>query len=449
MELIPQSRVVVQSNQKGLRFYVDKKKAVIVFDKMIARLKSQGPPYNKAKVPQADLPHNLTQGTKEHAVFLFVLCFWMRGGVESDTATLLLKVMYEERPDVFNPELYIERKGITNDFLIQTISEVLMKYKLGQRVEENAPGWVYNMRKLARHWEGDPRKLFADRPKFKVMAKRIIGKTAGKNGEFKNEDKPYGFMFFRQKMTSMIAYFLMDAKLIPMFYTPVPVDFHVLRLLTTTEILGVRKMDTEERVGVDFYKTASPPHLARRITEWYCRKYQISPLALCDALWLLSRSLCRKNPGNTSNVFDPKRKEKKLKEEPNATFAFPEDADEDEEEEKNIEAILENSDQVVTLKGRKRYLGLKYSPEELQSERLMEKFKKSCGLCPVNADCRYNISSGAYYVAGMLLPERLRVIPVDSQHHFLAHPAFVGSESARLDPGVRFSEIVLLEEHTK
>ncbi len=142
-------------NEK-IRFYADKRQARVVFNALIQRLSEKGPPYNRAHVPQADqfLPSNLEKGSAQHAVFLFLLCLWMRGGVESDTAASLLKEMHEKRPDLFNPYDYDDWGPQRTREQITEINGALVEHRLGQRAQENSLGWVYNMRKLARFWKG-------------------------------------------------------------------------------------------------------------------------------------------------------------------------------------------------------------------------------------------------------------------------------------------------------
>jgi len=422
------NHIVHQIDQSKIEFYINYRTAKKVFGAMIRRLSQKGIPYNYAHVPQADhyLPNNLERGSREHAVFLFMLCLWMRGGVESDTATLFLKKFHEEKPEYFDPGMYYGRRDTTINHLIGEIKSQLTHFRLNQRVDENALGWVYNMRKLARHWESDPRLLMDDKPSFKVLSKRIIGKTRGENFVFENEDSPNGFMYFREKMTSMIAYFLMDANLVPLFITPVPVDFHVLRLLTSNLIIRVKGKSIEDTIGIDFY-CADTLRLARRVTEWYCKVAKVSPIALCDALWLLSRTLCRNNPGNSGYVYDERRKGIK------------------ENQIKLIEPYLVDGLDLATnedlIKGRKRYKGLRFDEDELFSKSKIKKIRRTCGVCPVRYFCKYNISSGFYYVGGKLVPERLRFDPPDDQGDFMKHPAFVDSNKARVDHTVRFTEI--------
>jgi len=435
--------VVRQSREKqrGLKFYADRKQAKLIFDLLIERLAQKGPPYNTAHVPQADqfLPVNLEKGSLQHAIFLFMLCLWMRAGTESDTASNFLKEMYEAEPELFAPSFYHDKGREDTDRLIKLVEEKLNQYRLGNRVEENAPAWVYNMRKLDRFWNGDPRKLMDDKPKFKVLVKRIMGKTTRKGVFFYNIDKAEGFMYFREKMVAMIAYFLMDARLVPMFYMPVPVDFHVIRLLTALLIIRVRGMSPKEAIGINFAKKLSMD-LAREITEWYCRTYQISPLALCDSLWLLSRTLCRNNPGNSGYVLDAQRKEtldkKKVekKKDKESFFSYFGDIFSESSEEPSLGT--------KEVKGRKRYQGLKWEETDLLDHRKVRRFEKACGHCPVNKKCVYNISAGAYYVGGELLPERFRFIP-PTHPNFFEDGLMEEGGLHRLDVTVRFTEISL------
>lgn len=430
------NNVVLRPDQHGLRFYADYVQAEKVFDNLIRRLSEKGVPYDTAQVPQADhfLPRNLEKGGKQHANFLFMLCFWMRGGVESDTAAIFLAKMHEENPVLFEPQIYNQSTSKTVD-LIAMVRDELIKHRLNQRVKENAVGWVYNMRKIARHWNGDPRNLMNDKPSFDTLVSRIIGKTTSGDNLLINEDSPNGFMFFRHKMTAMIAYFLMDFGLVPHFYTPVPVDFHVLRLLVTNLILRVEGLDVDLAIGIDFTK-AEALKAARDVTEWYCRERKVSPIALCDSLWLLSRTLCRNNPGNSGYVLDIKRKQQARK-------ARTRDAQVEEEILVGMESDFPPSDSPIEISGRKRYQGLRFTFEDLMEKSRARRIEQTCGRCPVRETCTYNISSGHYYVGGKLVPERRRVVPSESQINFLNLEGFSSLKSKPSKAKIRFAEIHL------
>ncbi len=436
-----------------LKFYADYDQARTVFDLLIDRLSKKGPPYNTAMVPQADqfLPVNLEKGSREHAIFLFSLCLWMRGGIESDTAARFLKAMHESHPAAFEPTCYSNTGAEETAQQIASVTDLLVEHQLGQRVEENAPGWVYNMRKLQRFWDSDPRRLMNDNPSFSTLVDRIISKTSDKNGNFAREDNPHGFRFFREKMVAMLAYFLIDAKLVPMFYTPVPVDFHVLRLLTSNGILRIQGMEMHETLGINFLRT-DVLRLAREVTEWYCRENKVSPIALCDSLWLLSRSLCRNNPGNSGYVVNGRRKaateEKRNKKAANGEH--PEFEMEIVDGNASASPNIEDTDTEPELTGRKRYIGYKHTAESLARPSMVKRYNKSCGVCPVEAHCRFNISAGAYYVAGDLEAKRLRVKPPPHTQLQADFVSELGSDSLHRPPkaGHRFAEIKVRDKST-
>lgn len=466
---LKEPHIIRLPDQKGLQFSVSKKQALLVFDRLIERLSEKGAPYNTALVPQANhaMPVTLVEkvGKRDHAIYLFILCLWMRGGTESDTAMNFLAPLYDARPELFVPEYFIMGQDNTIPQLVREVADALNEYKLNQRVEENSVGWVYNMRKLATFWQGDPRNLMKDKPDFKTLCSRVISKKKktqkGDRAVFVDIDKPGGFMYFQEKMAGMIAYFLMDAKLVPMFYAPVPVDIHVLRILVTNGIIYPKgKRKPEDSIGIDFYREAVRAH-ARDITEWYCRERKVSPVALCDTLWLLSRSFCRRNPGNSGYVVDKKRKDLELERRATARNSaggddlllgfgdsIPDVAQQVKSSPEELETdtlqteLALSEDDAGELKGRKRYMGFRFHPADIWSTaHRVERFDKSCGRCPVQSTCLFNITSAAYYVAGQLLPERLRLKPPAVQEDLLDHPAFCSAHNVLVDPRVRFAPI--------
>lgn len=415
--------VVLQPREQGLKFEIDYTRAKLVFHALIERLRERGAPYHAAAVPQIDanLPINMARGTVEHAIFFFAACLWMRGGTESGTAVRLLKKMFENEPNMFKPSFFAD--GSYFQSYIPYVAETLKAYKLGQQIGQNAKGWIHNMRELALRWKGDPRELFRGKPSFETLCKRIIRhrmpKQKGQSGDAGYE----GFMFFREKMVAMLAYFLMDSGLVPLQYVPVPVDFHVLRILVTNRIVLVKGKSLEETIGVDFLKK-SVQNLARKVTLWYCKKFRISPIALCDALWLLSRTLCRNNPGNSGYVADPQRHAMKYAGQDSLPFM--------------------NDIQPTHFppRGRMRYLGMRFDDREL--EKMQPRFKASCHICPVEKFCKFNVTSAMCYVGGKLVPERLRFVPTNGvavQKTLFGTDTFIDAQTSPVRRDVRFAEI--------
>lgn len=448
--------VVLQPDQKGLQFKINRKQALRVLDMLIQRLGERGIPYNYALVPQAGhtLPKmfqnklNADYDHKQHAIFLFVLCLWMRGGTESDTAIEFLTPMYEKDQKLFAPEYFLQTD---TPGLIAEVATALTEANLGNRVDENSVGWVYNMRKIARHWGGDPRKLMNDKPKFKKLCKRIVSKKPKTDDDLVllNEGNPNGYMYFQEKMAGMIAYFLMDAELVPMFYAPVPVDIHVLRVLVINQVIKPVGKCEKETLGVDFYREEVRA-LAREVTEWYCRTRHVSPVALCDTLWLLSRSLCRRNPGNSGYVVDTKRhKNDRLRRKQNRDgLLSPHLLGMEDVIEGDVLTLVpsESDDGAGELSGRKRYMGFRFSDDTIWNDPgRIRRYEAACGRCPLESTCRFNVTSAAYYVAGKLLVERERLKAPRDHRSFLDHDAFASAHHVRIDPRVRFAPIAFVE----
>jgi hypothetical protein len=150
-------------------------------------------------------------------------------------------------------------------------------------------------------------------------------------------------------MVSMLAYFYMDAGFISKTSFPAPIDFHLLRIMTATEMLTVEDL-TSDRF-VEEYTAA-----ARKLTFTYAHERGVGMTAISDVLWLLSRSLCQHNPGT--------------------------------EMRKGLSA------------GRKTTLTpvpILWTPGQ------REGFRRSCKHCPLRPMCKWNVPSMPYYVGGKLI----------------------------------------------
>ncbi len=262
---------------------VDKKMAVWIFDRLVdARIRMHYP-YNlsKATPPQVpeNLPRSLTRGSKEHALFLFALCYWMRGGIESDTATRQLAALYDFAPNIFLPECAAK--------MYPCVLRGLFRFAgLTFNADQIAHLWKANAKKLAEEWGGDPRTIFSGIDTYEEACARI----QNKNGK--------GFGGFQEKMVSMIIYFFMDAGMIDRWNFPPPVDFHCLRIVFASKIV---RASTRDRTRNGFY---TKPVLAtvRELLREYCAERNVDPVILCEALWIHSRIMCAEHPGNMSMV---------------------------------------------------------------------------------------------------------------------------------------------------
>jgi len=241
-------------------------------------------PFNQAKVqpPQLLLPEDFPRGGLTHAFFLFVLCYWMRGGIESDTAILSLSQLYRLDKDLFDPFLVQEENP-------EHLADLLKYAGLGFSKDSNSSFWVGNAKLLVSEWGGDPRNIFSDFSKYGEKKKWEVAVSRIKNKG--NRGLRGGFAGFREKMVSMLIYFLMEQGLIEEFDFPIPVDFHVARMLVIHRVFEL-----------DPSISYTGGHLDRllddmRYTSYrYAKRHHISSLDLSNVLWLYSRSMCSENP---------------------------------------------------------------------------------------------------------------------------------------------------------
>lgn len=305
-------------------------------------------PYDlpEATPPQIreNLPRGLVWGSRQHACFLFTLCYWMRGGIDSHTAIRALTRLYEAIPSIFDPgnELLYSSADLPAEF---------KKVGLGYNASEIASAWRENWRKIVTEWGSDPRNLFKGISTYEEACARI--QRRGKSG----------FKGFQEKMVSMLTYFYMDAGIIDRWHFPVPVDFHVLRIVFSNEIIVA---ETENASANGFY-TKRVLGAIRDLFMWYCREYSVDPLTLCEAIWLYSRMQCSKHPGNISKVGGRQ--------------------------------------------GRKTpvYAAKTWSKSQTRA------FERTCGVCPLQNSCRWCIPSAKYYIQGRLERRGYREEPLQSR----------------------------------
>lgn len=315
---------------------VDAEKLELLLNRLMAAFDIRRYPFDRpwAQPPQIpeNMPKNLKLGSSEHALFLFCLCYYMRGLINSETAIKLLAKVYENKPEMFIPEKAIEKDP-------KEIAELLQTVGLGVRSEEIGRFWVENFKMLIRHWGGSPVKLFEGVETYEEACERITNKKIKKN---RLEKKYAGFFGFQEKMASMLIYFLLDAGFIDPFHFPPPVDFHVLRIMFSHEIFIL-----EGENGSDYKKITD---CVRELLSDYIRKCNANLLKMCEGMWIISRMLCERHPGNSSKIG--KRKDRKTE----------------------IKAIP-----VIWNKSQRNSYFL------------------SCGSCPIEKTCRYNIPSADYY----------------------------------------------------
>jgi endonuclease III len=322
----------------------------IVLDMIMQRFDSQRYPYtaHQTMLPQNHIPESLPLGGAEEFWYWLVVCFFMRGGINSTDSAKALGVMHARlqilpEPNPFKPN---EAAEMTDKDIVALMQSV------GLGMHQIAPGWVENARRLSSAWQGDPRRLFDGVKDYQTACDRLLQRDG------------VGLVGFQYKMVSMILYFLMERELIEPFPFPPPVDFHLQRIALATNL--VTTLDAEQTpLGLVVARTPSHfKQLETRLRQLYFNYSQSRGLEgnrLTDALWVLSRSLCRRNPGNRTL-------------------------------------------QVSEYRARGTEL-LPYKPD-WSKESDVRAFERSCGSCPVRMHCHNNAPSMPRYRLGRwhLLP---------------------------------------------
>lgn len=366
-----------------LEIQVNKEKGEEVLGKLYSNLINKGYPFNGFLIkPQAaeNLPKNLVWGSLEHARFLFFACLYMRGAIKSRDAIRRLTVIYNLYPQLFNPYSYLYNPNETEQLLYNTLLEYI-----GYQTYENKKFWVANALELIDCWDGDPRNIFSivneqtkgsDEIYFDLCHLIIRNFSDPRDGAPQKTLR--GFYGFREKMASMLIYFLIDAGMIPSFPFPAPIDFHVMRTFVQHEILSyIQQTISSERLL----------QIGRETSLWYSNTYKVPPELLSDVVWLYSEYMCTLNPGSKAY-----RK-------------------------------------VKGTKGR----GTKFNYENIVwTENKLKKWSNSCGSCCVADSCKFNVPAGYYYDKGQIHKGPVQRPPED----FIERPPLfqINLNSARPKP---------------
>jgi hypothetical protein len=310
-------------------------------------------PYNWARVPQdpEHLPLSLPRGGIEEAEFFWAANYYMRGGMKSNDAMVMLGVLRDDHPEIFNFEAASELDEAW-------LASLLRRYRLSYRYGQIAHFWVENARRMTERWNGDPRKIFAGVTEYEECLVRV-----------QNNHRGGGFLGFQEKMVSMVMYYYMYQGLTEFFVFPLPVDLHVLRVTISHQMITFRDLPSDGNMYSD-----ATLRVMREMYVEYSRQHDISPLEVCNAVWLLSMALCGTTPGNVTLEPDGRGKRR----------------------------------------GRStRLVPLEINPDD---ERQRWAYKKSCGSCPSSAWCVSYVPSKYYYVGGVLIVRGERIaLPEPSQ----------------------------------
>jgi hypothetical protein len=151
----------------------------------------------------------------------------------------------------------------------------------------------------------------------------------------------------------MITYYFNDVGFIrDPFHYPLPVDFHVLRIILTHRIVRV------EGANGSLHHHFEPLLAAiRDLSVSFSLKHGTDPLHMSEFIWYFSRSLCKTYPGNVSIYSGPR---------------------------KGRQTVIRSKD-------------LAWIKSQIES------FNLSCGQCPIQATCTYAMPSGPYNNHGKII----------------------------------------------
>lgn len=302
-------------------------------------------PFNSTVLPQRieNIPEGVSWGSKEHAVVLFNFCLYMRGRIDSESAIKGMKKVYEKSPDMYSIDYM---KFADEEVVSPVLRQLLIFNGLGFNADQISKHWILNKKKIAEHWHSDPRNIFMGVNSYEEAVRRLKN-----NGKF-DLNNPFGFYGFREKMVSMLVYFYIEAGIIKPFRFPPPVDFHVLRILFSNQILTVENY----KPGMRFWQNGMTDEARKILSRWIEEEGKDSVI-LSNALWLLSRDLCDKAPGNISTVSEVK--------DGRNTKVFPKEW-------------------------------------KLTKTRIQVYSEKTCFVCPLRDTCKISIPSAPYYINGLI-----------------------------------------------
>lgn len=358
-----------------MTFVVDAKRAELVLDAILDRYRRGAYPYNlrKSMLDGFEFPKRLKRGGEAEARFWFFACMLMRGGIDSDTGLKAMVEMYDQTMGRSGPRPFDPRYARKMDPLLLTGLLGLKKTK-----EEEPTLAIPGLEKVKPPDQPDEPHRFAIDwiNSAKIVYEQFDGKALQIISQIRDYDDAVrlirntgksGFPGFQYKMVSMICFFWIETGLLqPLLYPP-PIDFHFNRVAVATRMVtrtGRKKVLSVKSGELDAFQGVLREMYLDYIT---LRGYSTNEVA--DAVWLLSRTLCKNNPGNSSSVGEYAAR---------ATVITPH----------QVDMLLNGSDQL--------------------------QFERSCKRCPVRSQCELNVPNAHYYKLGRIeTSERIDDTPVE------------------------------------
>jgi hypothetical protein len=294
----------------------DEKKALSIFQILDKMWREKLGIFQDVVLPQ-DLwiPENWEQlSQKDKANFFLYASLLQRGGLFGEDSFKWLCVLHKKFPGLFSPETIVRDK-ITSDHIencfVEITPEILNGNGVGKlgagslsyKIKEHAKCWHDNSVILNQWWGGNLLNVYWGVSEFEEAFRRIDYKRT-----------KVGLTGMRRKIFSLLTIWLQEKNLIPIFPTPIPVDFHAMRILWQTDAINMRGWAKKFEATKDKYPKELTGEASVYIREeipdqialWsqkFLWKNQLSHMIINPALWVLSRMLCAEHL-QTSSLKD-------------------------------------------------------------------------------------------------------------------------------------------------
>jgi hypothetical protein len=191
---------------------------------------------------------------------------------QKDYAAEQVAKLYELNPDLFTPEHAVTLTGAEIDAELRRVFNTIPTWqKFGEAWQRNS--------EILLAWGGDILNVYDGATTETEVRKRIVNKL---NYTLPLKDR--GFYMFREKMCSLLTYFLIDAKLITPIRMSPPVDFHHMRAMIGTRMLALKE-------GV--YRPEQVAKAGDHLCQAYLKSFpEIDPVMFAELLFILSRESC-------------------------------------------------------------------------------------------------------------------------------------------------------------
>lgn len=183
------------------------------------------------------------------------------------------------------------------------------------KLDEFAGSWFNNSLTLVKRFDGDALNIFAGARNFEEAFVRI---------DYKNKSNiDLGLSTFsgmRRKIFSLFTIWLQEKGLVPAFPTPIPVDFHAMRLLfacRVAEPIEPEPFTITPDVHPEHFQGRPMLRVSEDVTDeialWsqsFMQQHGFSHMAINPSLWVLSRELCPhefQNQGSGRGRLGPRR----------------------------------------------------------------------------------------------------------------------------------------------